>query len=61
MGRGIAGPILDDSGKHVGVLGHEREVTERHMADEALRFSEERFRSQFENSPCPMMEKDLGR
>ena len=53
------GPILDDSGRQVGVQGHEREVTERHMAEETLRMSEERYRSLFEDSPFPMWEEDF--
>ena len=53
------GPILDDSGRQVGVQGHEREVTERHMAEENLRISAERYRSLFEETPFPMWEEDL--
>src|SRR5215831_1491398 len=53
------GPILDDSGKQVGVQGHEREVTERHMAEENLRMTAERFQSLFEESPFPMWEEDF--
>jgi two-component system, cell cycle sensor histidine kinase and response regulator CckA len=55
------GPILDDSGRQVGVQGHEHEVTERHMAEETLRISEERYRSLFEDSPFPMWEEDFSR
>ena len=53
------GPILDDSGKQVGVQGHEREVTERRMAEENLRFSAQRYQSLFEESPFPMWEEDF--
>jgi PAS domain S-box-containing protein len=53
------GPILDDAGEQVGVQGHEREVTERHVAEENLRFSEERYRSLFDHSPTPMREEDF--
>jgi PAS domain S-box-containing protein len=53
------GPILDDAGRQVGVQGHEREVTERHMAEENLRVREERYRSLFEDSPFPMWEEDF--
>jgi PAS domain S-box-containing protein len=53
------GPILDDSGKQVGVQGYEREVTERHMADENLRMTAQRFQSLFEESPFPMWEEDF--
>jgi PAS domain S-box-containing protein len=53
------GPILDDTGRQVGVQGHEREVTERHMAEENLRISAERYRSLFEDTPFPMWEEDF--
>jgi PAS domain S-box-containing protein len=59
------GPILDDQGRQVGVQGREREVTERHMAEETLRQSEQsyrlneqRYRTLFEDSPFPMWEED---
>jgi len=52
------GPIYDDAGRQVGVQGHEHEVTERHMSEEALRMREERYRSLFEDSPFPMWEED---
>jgi len=52
------GPIYDDGGRQVGVQGHEREVTERHMSQESLRMREERYRSLFEDSPFPMWEED---
>ena len=60
------GPILDDQGRQVGVQGREREVTERHMAEETLRQSEqrhrlneERYRTLFEDSPFPLWEEDF--
>jgi PAS domain S-box-containing protein len=53
------GPILDDTGKQVGVQGQEREVTDRHMAEENLRFSAQRYQSLFEDSPFPMWEEDF--
>ena len=62
------GPLLDDSGRQVGVQGREREVTERRMAEETLRQSEqrlrvneERYRALFEDSPFPMWEEDFSR
>jgi PAS domain-containing protein len=38
------GPIRDDAGRQIGVQGSERDITERRLADEALRESEGRFR-----------------
>jgi len=62
------GPILDDNGHQVGVQGREREVTDRRMAEETLRQSEqrhrlneERYRTLFEDSPFPMWEEDFSR
>ena len=53
------GPILDDGGRQIGVQGHEREVTDRHMSQENLRMSVERYRALFEDSPFPMWEEDM--
>jgi two-component system, cell cycle sensor histidine kinase and response regulator CckA len=53
------GPILDESGRQVGVEGREREVTERHMERETLRLGEQRYRNLFEDSPFPMWEEDF--
>jgi len=62
------GPILDDSGKQVGVLGRERDITERRMSEESrrqaeqhLRFNEQRYRAIFEDSPFPLWEEDFSR
>jgi PAS domain S-box-containing protein len=62
------GPILDDTGRQVGVQGRERDVTERRMAEEtlrqsehSLRINEERYRTLFESSPFPMWEEDFSR
>lgn len=60
------GPLLDDSGKQVGVQGREREITARKLAELALRDSarhlqkaEAHYRTLFEESPVPMWEEDF--
>jgi hypothetical protein len=62
------GPIVDDTGRQVGVQGRERDITDRRMAEEtlrqseqSLRVSEERYRTLFEDSPFPMWEEDFSR
>lgn len=59
-------PILDDSGRQVGVQGREFDLTGRKLAETAVRHSEERLRADearyrdlFENSPFPMWEEDF--
>ena len=44
------GPILDDAGRQVGVQGSERNISDRKKTEDALRQSEERFRTLFENA-----------
>ncbi len=43
--------ILDDSGAPVAITGNVRDITTRMEAEEALRKSEERFRTIYENAP----------
>src|SRR5882724_634321 len=60
------GPILDETGKQIGVQGRERDITERKLASENLRQTEQRlrvdeahYRMLFEDSPFPMWEEDF--
>lgn len=46
----IANLLLDDDGSHVGFLGITRDISDRRLAQESLRLSEERYRSIFETT-----------
>jgi PAS domain S-box-containing protein len=51
-------PLTNDSGEVAAVLGISRDVTQRKMAEEALRKSEEKFQKLFDEAPVGYMELD---
>ena len=50
--------VKDDAGRTVRTYGANQDITERKAADEALRESEARYRSLFDDSPIALMEVD---
>lgn len=53
-------PFINAEGDAAGVIGVALDISDRMAADEALRASEERFRSSFEHSAVGMALMDLG-
>ena len=52
-------PIKDESGRVVLVAEHVRDITDRHLAEEALKESEGRFRTLIEDSPESLFLTDV--
>ena len=54
-----AGMLTDKQGQIIGVIGVGRDITEKKKAEEALKESEEKWRSLTENSPDYIMQLDI--
>jgi PAS domain S-box-containing protein len=52
-------PVLNESGELYRMAGIIEDITQRKETEEALRSSEERFRTLFEDSPIPLWEEDF--
>ena len=52
-------PMMDAAGRIAGVASINPDITERKVAEETLRLSEEKFRVIFHNTPAMMVLKDL--
>jgi PAS domain S-box-containing protein len=53
------GPYRDASGRIVGLLGICRDITDRKLADEEMRQSQQKLRIHFEHTPLAVVEWDL--
>jgi two-component system, cell cycle sensor histidine kinase and response regulator CckA len=53
------GPYRDPNGRVVGVLGISRDITDRKLAEEEIRRSQQKLRMHFENTPLAVVEWDL--
>ena len=53
------GPYRDANGRIVGVLGISRDITERKLAEEEIRQSQQKLRMHFENTPLAVVEWDM--
>lgn len=51
-------PILDDAGNLLGYRGVDKDITERKLAEEKLRISDEKLRLHLDNSPLAIIEWD---
>ncbi len=54
----VVNPRFDENGEFVGMLGIAHDITERKLAEDALRRSEERFRAIFETAQDSIFIKD---
>ncbi|MBK1988651.1 PAS domain S-box protein [Sphaerospermopsis aphanizomenoides BCCUSP55] len=52
-------PLRDADGNIIGILGTYEDITSRRSAEEALRYSEQRFRIALHNSPIVVFNQDL--
>ncbi|MTJ51594.1 PAS domain S-box protein, partial [Anabaena sp. UHCC 0253] len=52
-------PLRDFDGNIIGILGTYEDITTRRTAEEALRYSEERFRIALNNSPIVVFNQDI--
>ena len=55
----VCQPVFDDSGEFLGTRGSNRDITERKLAEEALRENEQRVRSLLETMPLGVAECDI--